>query len=350
MTSSHLDWLKTFVIASSQSQFSMQPASSLTDLTSIKTLSQNLHFQILRAQHDYNCHQFRQSFLLSKQIVEADPFEFRALLIYIGSMVEMSLKSDLFYVAHQAVQAFAKHPISWYAVACYYLLQGRLDLARSFFAKSTEIDPRFVPSWIGFGHAFAAQDESDQALGAYRTAARLCPGSHIPSLCLGSEYSRIGNIAQASKHLNQALSCCADPLIYHELGVIAFKAGDYQNSLQFFEKCIASRPGLRSSSVEETWLATYINIGHCHRKLEHWDAAIQSFHQALSMAPSNIAIFSALALTHHMQGSIDTAISFYHKGLCFVPNDAFLNQMLNRALEDNVTFLSVSVQLCEMDV
>ena len=36
--------------------------------------------------------------------------------------------------------------------------------ARRYFSKATTINMRFSPAWVGFGHAFAAQDESDQAM------------------------------------------------------------------------------------------------------------------------------------------------------------------------------------------
>lgn len=51
--------------------------------------------------------------------------------------------------------------------------------------KSTKLDGRFAPAWIGFGNAFAAQEETDQAVSAYRTAARLFQGSHLPLLYIG---------------------------------------------------------------------------------------------------------------------------------------------------------------------
>ena len=34
--------------------------------------------------------------------------------------------------------------------------------ARRYFGKATTLDPNFAPGWMGFGHAFAAQDERDQ--------------------------------------------------------------------------------------------------------------------------------------------------------------------------------------------
>ena len=44
------------------------------------------------------------------------------------------------------------------------------ESARRYFSKATTLNHRFAPAWVGFGHAFAAQDESDQAIAAYRTA------------------------------------------------------------------------------------------------------------------------------------------------------------------------------------
>jgi anaphase-promoting complex subunit 6 len=46
-------------------------------------------------------------------------------------------------------------------------------------SKATTLEGSFAPAWLGFGNAYAAQDESDQAMAAYRTAARLFAGYYI---------------------------------------------------------------------------------------------------------------------------------------------------------------------------
>jgi len=43
-------------------------------------------------------------------------------------------------------------------------------------SKATGLDGTFPPAWIGTGIAYAAQEEGDQAMAAFRTAARLFPG------------------------------------------------------------------------------------------------------------------------------------------------------------------------------
>ena len=108
--------------------------------------------------------------------------------------VELQKKNELFMVAHELTEEYPDRAVSWFAVACYYYCVRRFDAARRYFSKATSLDGAFVPAWIGFGHAFAAQDESDQAMAAYRTAARLFPGCHLPALCIGMEYRRTNNL------------------------------------------------------------------------------------------------------------------------------------------------------------
>ena len=101
----------------------------------------------------------------------------------------------------------------------YPSLTTDFENARRYFSKSTTIDHRFAPAWVGFGHAFAAQDESDQAMAAYRTASRLFPGSHIPWLGIGMEYLRTNHLHLALQYIKQAQEICpVEPLVLHELG------------------------------------------------------------------------------------------------------------------------------------
>lgn len=51
-------------------------------------------------------------------------------------------------------------------------------------SKATTLEGAFAPAWLGFGNAYAAQDESDQAMAAYRTAARLFAGYYSLSLII----------------------------------------------------------------------------------------------------------------------------------------------------------------------
>ena len=60
------------------------------------------------------------------------------------------------------VQEYPERALSWFAVGCYYLCTQQFESARMYFGKATTLESSFAPAWIGFGNAFAAQDESDQ--------------------------------------------------------------------------------------------------------------------------------------------------------------------------------------------
>jgi hypothetical protein len=70
-----------------------------------------------------------------------------------------------------------------------------------YFQKAIQLEHNFVEGWIAYGHSFALQDETDQALAAYRTATRLFPGAYQPWLYIGMEYSRSNNLELAEQCL-----------------------------------------------------------------------------------------------------------------------------------------------------
>jgi anaphase-promoting complex subunit 6 len=99
--------------------------------------------------------------------------------------------------------------------------------------------PQLASAWIGFGNSFAAQDESDQAMAAYRTASRLFQGSHLPLLCIGTEHLRTNNLSLAEQFVSQAATLCpSDPLCYSELGVVCFRQQKYENAANYFRHAL----------------------------------------------------------------------------------------------------------------
>lgn len=97
------------------------------------------------------------------------------------------------------VEEYPDRALAWFAVGCYYLCTQQYDSARRYFGKATSMENSFAAAWIGFGNAFAFQDESDQAMAAYRTAARLFPGLHLPLTGMGMEYQRMNNLHLAEQ-------------------------------------------------------------------------------------------------------------------------------------------------------
>lgn len=260
--------------------------------------------------------------------------------MHLAALVTLKQKVELFRIAHGLVDAYAALPVSWFAVGCYYYCIENFEQARRYFHKATNLDPGLAVAWLGFGHSFAAQDESDQAMAAYRTASRLFIGSHVSILCTAIEYLRTNNIALAEQLCRQAIAMCpTDPLALNELGVVHYRKERYGDAVSCFSNALALCK-LCPERLRYAWEPAMFNLGHAYRKLGLYEEAIHYYQMARSYCPKEHSTFSALGLTYHLQGETEEAIQNYHSALALKPEDTFSNEMLDKALEDacNVEF------------
>jgi len=155
------------------------------------------------------------------------------------------------------------------------------------------------------------------------------------------EFLRTHNLNFAEVNIKLSKEICQnDPLIFNELGVIAYKSNDYQGAIKYFEQAIKLSP-LEDDDIShlKAWESPFFNIGHCFRKLEMFDAAIKYYESSQRISPKDGSIDSAIGFTHHLRGDLDKAIEFYHKGLALKGEDLFIQEMLNRALQQcNFTY------------
>jgi len=296
-------------------------------------LSDNCDMMTAAAEYEYTHNHFRRCYALSCRVLKKDPFQKHVLPVHVCSMMRLDLHSELFYLAHQLVEEYPSAAVSWYAVGCYYHMICDFENARRYFSKATTIDHRFAPAWVGFGHAFAAQDESDQAMAAYRTASRLFPGSHVPWLGIGMEYLRTNHLHLALQYIRQAQQICpTEPLVLHELGVLHYLNGEYDQAVAFFlqvaEDCRGYDESVREPSI--------FNLGHAYRKKRDYDNAALWYRAALAINPRVASTYSALGFTLHLKGDLDAAIELYHQSLSLKPDDTFTCEMLTEALKDTL--------------
>jgi anaphase-promoting complex subunit 6 len=152
--------------------------------------------------------------------------------MYCAVLIELNKVGELYYLAHKLVSANPDLAVAWFSVGSYYFLIKKYDLARKYFNKANRLDKHFAASWIAFGHAFAAQDESDQAMAAYRTAARLFPGCHLAPLFIGMEYLRTNNLRTALLSFAEAqkISGESDPMVHNEVGVVLYRQKQFEQA------------------------------------------------------------------------------------------------------------------------
>jgi len=295
---------------------------------------------ILTAQAEmayYYQHDPHTAHALCKEIRVLDPFYERCLPVYLSSLVELRLKTDLYYLAHRLVEIQPKSAVAWFAVGCYYVAIHKNEAAQRYFHKATKLDHAFAPAWLGFGNAFAAQDESDQAMSAYRTASRLFPSLHFPLLYSGMEYLRTNNLSLALHFIQAAHGLNPmDALVHNEWGVVHFRRGKYAEAAERFRTVLALAGGAGSRKGLGRWEGTVVNLAHCCRKEGKFQEAIEWYELALGLAPKRASTYVALAFTHQLRGELDRAIEYYHRALGFKSGDAFAVAMLSRALGDAI--------------
>jgi len=289
-----------------------------------------------RAEHLFYRSEYSKCYELTQSLLSWDRFHPAVLPIHLSVMVELGEKTALFYCAHNLVDTYPKLAVSWYGVGCYYFSVAKYDMARRYFSKAAQLDNDFVQAWIAFGNAFAAQDESDQAMAAYRTSLRLFTGSHLPLLYMGMEYLRNNNILQARRQLDQAQAICGtDPLVFNEIGVSLYREKKYAEAVQVLEQGLQLAQEQRDDNPE-TWEPTMFNLAHSYRKLGDYEQAVRYYEQCLSICPTKSSTYTALGFTRHLQGQYDTAVDCYHKALGLDSEDSFAVQMLQKALMDRL--------------
>ncbi|XP_054811712.1 anaphase-promoting complex subunit 6-like [Prosopis cineraria] len=307
----------------------------------LRTLKTNTDLLACKAEYYHQCGEYQKCFELTSVLLEKDPFHNKTTLVHLAAAMELGHSNELYLMACNLVKDYPQKALSWFAVGCYYYCIKKYDQSRRYFSKATSLDGTFAPAWIGYGNAYAAKEEGDQAMSAYRTAARLFPGCHLPTLYIGMECMRTHSYKLAeqvpiTKHivkyifLQAKAICPSDPLVFNELGVVAYHMQEYNKAVWWFEKTLALIP----SSLSEMSEPTVVNLAHAYRKLKMYDEAISYYEKALALSTRSLSTYAGLAYAYHLQDDFTTAITYYHKALWLKPDDPFCTEMLSWALID----------------
>ncbi|KAJ7948759.1 anaphase-promoting complex subunit 6 [Quillaja saponaria] len=302
-----------------------------SDPSFLRTLKTNTDLLACKAEYYHQCGEFQKCFELTYALLEKDPFHLKTTLVHLAAAMELGNSNELYLLACNLVKDYPQKPLSWFAVGCYYYCIKKYDQSRRYFSKATSLDGTFSPAWIGYGNSYAAREEGDQAMSAYRTAARLFPGCHLPTLYIGMECMRTHSFKLAEQFFLQAKAICpSDPLVSNELGVVAYHMKEYDKAVFWFEKTLAHIP----SSLSETWEPTVVNLAHAYRKLKMYPEAVSYYEKALALSTRSLSTYAGLAYTFHLQDNYTAAITYYHKALWLKPDDQFCTEMLSIALVD----------------
>ncbi|KAI6984958.1 TPR-like protein, partial [Hortaea werneckii] len=361
---------------------------AIETLSTHYSLSQNSDILLARAELLSTTSQPSRALTLTTQILSRDPYNFPTIPLHLSLLYQQNHTTTLFALAHDLASTHPDEPTTWLAVGTYYLLTSRIPEARSYFSKSSLLDPSFGAAWIGFAHTFAAEGESDQAIAAYSTAARLFQGTHLPQLFLGMQELALENLVVAREYLTQAWGVCErDPVLVNEMGVCWFKEGEFGKARRSFELglrileeegdgagdedgggsgvgvgVVAAAGGSGGGGGTDPQTPTLrLNLAHALRKLGRFRESLEQFDEVIrlgslshcnttSFPPNNptttssstsstkngnqdlCPLFTAKGLVHLELDECFEATLAFHAALGISPQDPLASELLARAL------------------
>lgn len=284
----------------------------------------------------YQAMRYEDAYTVTSHLLALDPGAMLALPVHIACMYALPrLHPALFLLAHRLTEAHPDSCEAWYAVGTWYAATQRWGEARRYFSKASLLDPRFVPSWIAFGHSFALEGESDQAITAYSTAARKFPDSGLPRLFIGMEHLAQGNGSLAQLFLQSAeKELGRDPLCANERGVALFHSGCIAEAIDCFQAALAAAAETQQPAA--AWSAVHLNLGLAYRRMGRDDEARVCLLRVLDYDPACAPAYIALGMCAHRRGDLADAIGWYHEGLGVDPRDPIGTELLGIALDARV--------------
>ncbi|CAL9735194.1 anaphase-promoting complex subunit Cdc16p [Monosporozyma servazzii] len=271
-----------------------------------------------------------------EQFLIKDSFNPRILPTYISCLFELSAKNKLFLLSHKLAENWPKNAITWFSVATYYMTVNKISQARKFFSKASILDPTFAPAWLGFAHTYSLEGEQDQALAAYSTAARFFPGSHLPYLFLGMQYMNSNTLSLAEEYFNLSYDICpTDPLLLNEMGCLFYKKEEFDKSKKYLNRALEEIKDV--SPTSKTAISIQTNLGHTYKRLGENERAIKCFRFILEDSEKDSDVYCTLGFLYLKTNQLEKAIDYLHKALASRPSNKYASDLLQHALELNVS-------------
>ncbi|KAK3073792.1 anaphase-promoting complex subunit Cut9 [Teratosphaeriaceae sp. CCFEE 6253] len=304
---------------------------ALDTLSTHYRLADNPDILLAKADMLFAASRFEPALTLTSSILATDPYNFTCLPLHLALLHQLQHINALFALSHDLADTYPLEPCTWLAVGTYYLATLRIPEARSYFSKASLMNPHFGPAWIGFAHTFAAEGESDQAIAAYSTAARLFQGTHLPQLFLGMQEIALDNLAIAREYLTTAYELCkTDPLLINELGVCSYRDGDYDSAIRSF--LLALQIAADNGAPPQQYREARLNLAHALRQAERFPEALQQFEEVIRLGLRDCGVFAAKGLVLlEMEQAFEATVTL-HEGLAISPQDPVASELLGKAL------------------
>ncbi|MCK6626354.1 MAG: tetratricopeptide repeat protein [Anaerolineae bacterium] len=180
--------------------------------------------------------------------------------------------------------------------------------------KSVSIDPKYPPTWVLLGDAYAAMQNIDEAFKAHSQAAKL--GNELFDQFADQRFSFYIS-AGKTENLIAALQQAAkerptDPTLLWAIGHVYNLQGKPEQAASYLKQAVAM------GDESDRTLRELANI---NLALKQFDVALPYYQRILQTNPGDVEANSALAYIYAQQGRLDEAIQANQLVLQQKPND-----------------------------
>jgi len=204
---------------------------------------------------------------------------------------------------------------------------GKPD-AEQFLRAATQLKPTAhvaegrERAWLSLGHVLEAT-KPEEAIAAYREAAKQQPKDAEPHLAAGLLLEKDGKTSEAIDEYKQALALDPSADAITALANIYMRGRKFPEAEEYLTKLVRLHPEDASAHVQ---------LGRVLAAEQKNDAALEALQAGAKLAPHDLSVQRDLADLYSMLGKNDQAETIYRALAAENPNDAELHHGLGKSL------------------
>ena len=182
-----------------------------------------------------------------------------------------------------------------------------------------------VNSWLTLGEFHRGQNNTAEALHAYKRSIDADPTNPNRWLTVGNICRDIGRSATAVEYYHKAVELQSElPIPYMNLGAAYSDMGEFGKAIEYTRKAIALEPELA---------AAHLNLSTIYRKTGKFDKAVQHLKKAAALRRNDAEVHEHLAAIYDDMGENEKAIRHLEKASLLRPRHT--RTLVNLALANS---------------
>ncbi|HYV36661.1 MAG TPA: tetratricopeptide repeat protein, partial [Gemmataceae bacterium] len=172
--------------------------------------------------------------------------------------------------------------------------------------------------------------EIEEAIGCYRAALALRPGSSVVHNNLGNVLRDRKELDEATAEFEKSIELGPDYAQPHNgLGLVLYDKKQFDAAMHEFKKAIELDPKLARA---------HNNLGAYWHDMKQWDKAMVEYHKAIELDSTDGMPHNGLGNVFRVQGKLNAALLEYEMAIELDPSDASAHNGLGNILGDSKKF------------